>query len=64
MQLFHDQVADEARLDFPLADRLQAVQDALDRLLDGLRRHRPLLQGAQHALAQLLTVEWLAAPVV
>src|SRR5690606_33155185 len=62
-QLLHDQIADQPARHLALAERLQVMHDPLNRLLDVLRLHRPLLQRREHAVAELRLVERLAALV-
>ncbi len=60
VQLVHHELADQPRRHLALAERAQLVADVVDRRVDRLARHRPLLERLQHARAQLGLVERLA----
>ena len=57
VELLHHHLADLPRRDLALAERQHLRDDALDRLVDELGRHRPLVQRALEAVAQLADVE-------
>src|SRR2546427_2505127 len=56
LQLAHHHLADHAARDLALAEREDALLDPVDRLVHVLGRHRPLVQRAHEAGADLLAV--------
>src|SRR5512135_1506175 len=56
LELAHHQFADGARLDLALAQREDARLDAVDRVVDVVRGHRPLVQRAHEAGADFFAV--------
>jgi len=64
VQLAHHHFTDAPRRDFALAQRKHVLGNGGDRLVDQRRRHRPLVQGAHEAGAQLVLGEFLADAVL
>src|SRR5450759_959411 len=56
LQLTHYQLADGARLDLALAQGEDARFDAVDRIVDVVRRHRAFVQRAHEAGADLFAI--------
>src|SRR5581483_1920211 len=62
-ELIHDELADDARLNFTLAQTSNLVSDAADRLVEHLAGNRTLFQRFLHAPAQFGFVEVLASAI-
>ena len=63
VELLHDHLADLPRGDLAFAESQHACDDAIDRLVDELGRHRALVQRAPEAFAHLRDVEIRPCPV-
>ena len=63
VQLLHHHLADLPRRDLALAERQHLLHDAVDRRVDVLGRHRPLVQRALEADADLRDIEVRAVAV-
>jgi hypothetical protein len=63
MQLLHDEVTDKATRHFALAERLQAMNDSSDALLNDLTLDGAFLESARDAGAKFQFIERFTSPV-